>query len=99
MERGEVTAGFAGVGIRTVPSRRAFRYFAWPSRSIPMLEVAVGRGADGGKSQAPSHPLTELIRQTGRQLPAGTTQRLLKHPIFQWTCSRRPGSIHSGMLG
>ena len=29
MERGgEVIGGFVGVGIRTVPSRRAFRYFA-----------------------------------------------------------------------
>jgi len=69
--------------MKTAPLRRDFRYFAWPSRSIPMLVVAVGRGADGGKSQAPSHPLTELIRQTGRQLPAGTTQRLPKPPIFQ----------------
>ena len=45
MERkGEVTAGLVGVSMRTVPSRRAFRYFAWPSRSIPTLAVAVGRG-------------------------------------------------------
>jgi len=43
MEReGEVTAGFVGARMRTIPSRRAFRYFAWPSRSIPLLVVAVG---------------------------------------------------------
>ena len=74
MEReGEVTTGFVWVRMRTVPSRRAFRYFAWPSKSIPLLVVAVGRGAGRGRSQS-QNLLTELIN--GRQLPAGTIQTL-----------------------
>ena len=38
----EVTARVGGGRAGMAPSRRAFRYLAWLSRSIPMLAVAVG---------------------------------------------------------
>ena len=44
--RDEVTVRVVGERVRRVPSRRAFRYLAWLSRSIPMLAVAVGWKAD-----------------------------------------------------
>jgi hypothetical protein len=65
----EVTAHVAGARTRTVPSRRAFRYLAWVSRSIPALIVAVGWEADGGEPQTPRS--AKPISQTRRQLPAG----------------------------
>lgn len=51
--KGEVTVCAGGRTTRTVPSRRAFRYFAWLSRSILTLAVAVGREADGGEESQP----------------------------------------------
>ena len=52
MERkSEVTTRVVG-GRRMIPSRRAFKYLAWLSRSIPVLAVAVGWEAGGSEPQS-----------------------------------------------
>lgn len=43
-----ITNPLAGIP-RTVPSRRALRYLAWPSRSILVLSVTVVRKGEGGE--------------------------------------------------
>ena len=43
-----ITSPLTGIP-RTVPSRRALRYLAWLSKSIPVLSVTVVRKGEGGE--------------------------------------------------
>lgn len=88
--KGEAAARVVGGRMRMIPSRRAFRYLAWLSRSIPMLAVAVEWEADGGELQ----PLDRTDQAAWRQLP--TSLGLL--PQYRYSNCWEPVSERSSEI-